>query len=738
MALNLQNLPTQNNNPLQHVPTAVPRANKGWKHSLFKLIGATVTGIMVFSMYNMYITLNPANFGDRSGPSNLKASLNTIIEDPTPTITASTSSQTEGITLDDIITTDSTSTEEVSISSSSDNTSSSISSTNTIASIEVPDTVNIQNIGSTNSATNTSVNPIYLNIRVDKPEISSGEALLIQSYPPVESGLPISFHISHASDSFTPLKLNAITDTNGYAIKKIQTGLLKKSGEYAITITTGSGQYLSKSSTTINVVPGKLSSTNSSLTIVGGIDSFTAGETIDLEVSVRDGYDNPITRTPLTLISSTPIAISPNTLRTNSFGKAQFTVTNTAGRSEKQIVFQVFEGSTGTTFGYITIENIPSISWLQSLFPIAHAQSAESISIFGLPAKTDPGDPITFDIEILDAEGEVYTDFEGSLTFEVTDSEAETPNDYTFSSIDQGENTWLNELTLYTPGEHVLTVSDPDTPELTASASITVNGDAGSSDDNTNTSVAIISPLTGTILDSNIIDIAGQTSANSEVEVFDGSNSLGKASADSDGLFFFTTSPLADGERTLIAKSGSSESTPVIIQIDTNSPEVDSIEIAPDSPISGQEIQIKVQSEANLKKAKFISDNRTIDLIESATPGVYEGKFLAPSTPGDYSVQLELADDLSNPALYKNVRTYTVRADGGGISTGTITPTITTGNTTTTTPSITPTTPVTTTEIPTTIPTQTNTGPKEILASLLLFALGFMLYWEIASLPKEN
>jgi hypothetical protein len=201
MALNLQNLPKQNSNPLQHIPASPPRITKGWKHSLFKLIGATITGIMVFSTYNVYITLNPANFGDRSGPSNLKASLNTLIEKPTPTIVSSSSS--EAVSLDNIITTDSIPREEPTISSSSTAISSEATSSESTIATNLPDTLNIQNIGSNESTASTSFNPIYLNIRVDKPEITAGEELLIQSYPPVESDLNISFHISHENNDFT-------------------------------------------------------------------------------------------------------------------------------------------------------------------------------------------------------------------------------------------------------------------------------------------------------------------------------------------------------------------------------------------------------------------------------------------------------------------------------------------------------------------------------------------------------
>lgn len=57
----------------------------------------------------------------------------------------------------------------------------------------------------------------------------------------------------------------------------------------------------------------------------------------------------------------------------------------------------------------------------------------------------------------------------------------------------------------------------------------------------------IASPPSGTVTNDKTVRLAGTAEAGSTVEIFDGMTALGRAIAEADGNWTFTTAPLADG-----------------------------------------------------------------------------------------------------------------------------------------------------------------------------------------------
>jgi hypothetical protein len=76
----------------------------------------------------------------------------------------------------------------------------------------------------------------------------------------------------------------------------------------------------------------------------------------------------------------------------------------------------------------------------------------------GFPSPIAVGTPGDFTVTALDAEGNVLTDYRGTVHFTSSDPAAELPDDYTFTDDDNGMHTFT--VTLNTPGVQSITASD--------------------------------------------------------------------------------------------------------------------------------------------------------------------------------------------------------------------------------------------------------------------------------------
>lgn len=93
------------------------------------------------------------------------------------------------------------------------------------------------------------------------------------------------------------------------------------------------------------------------------------------------------------------------------------------------------------------------------------------LSIAGFPAFTGPGTPGTFTVTALDDQGNVVTDYRGTVEFLSSDPSAGLPSSYTFTADDNGSHTFTAALA--TPGTNrSITVRDTSAPAtLTATQS---------------------------------------------------------------------------------------------------------------------------------------------------------------------------------------------------------------------------------------------------------------------------
>lgn len=182
-----------------------------------------------------------------------------------------------------------------------------------------------------------------------------------------------------------------------------------------------------------------------------GLPATTApGETHPVTVTARDTYDNVATGYAGTVAfsSNDPAAILPAnyTFTAADVGVRQFDVTlNTPGTRW----IKVEDASAGFSHSQTGIIVTPV------------STVAASFEVTGYPSPTTAGLSNNFVVTAVDANGDIVTDYTGTVTFTNTDPLAAIPADYTFTLADHGDKTF--SATFKTAGLQTLSVTDVDT-----------------------------------------------------------------------------------------------------------------------------------------------------------------------------------------------------------------------------------------------------------------------------------
>jgi hypothetical protein len=106
----------------------------------------------------------------------------------------------------------------------------------------------------------------------------------------------------------------------------------------------------------------------------------------------------------------------------------------------------------------------------------AYQASASAFVLTALDT-VQAGVPFDVTVQAVDVFGQVALGYTGTVTFSTTDTDPGVvlPDDYTFTAADQGTHTFTGGVTLVTPGNQTLTVSDP-AGGFSASLTVTVQG----------------------------------------------------------------------------------------------------------------------------------------------------------------------------------------------------------------------------------------------------------------------
>ncbi|MDD4351867.1 MAG: PKD domain-containing protein [Candidatus Gracilibacteria bacterium] len=332
-----------------------------------------------------------------------------------------------------------------------------------------------------------------------------------------------------------------------------------------------------------------------------------------------------------------------------------------------------------------TLAKTLAIAMLASLVILPQAFAADSMATSFLLTINDQADavevesnePFSMTVTAIDDDLETVTDYLGTISFESTDDLASLPVSYTFSEEDAGEKTFDLSFTLVEAGEHTITVSDDDDLLVFGEITLTVVGASVSTD--TADLPVILTPSDGEVLNSAEVDIAGTSSANTEVSIYDGTILKGTAETDAAGNFSFTTDALFDGTHTFTVQveSGGETLTSEEIQVtvDTTAPIIQDVSLEPRSPSPGERVTVSVETETSVDEVKVVIDQRTVTLSEDAVTGSYSGNFIAPDSAGDYAIDVEVTDRSGNTDTYYDQATLTVAGTAALNASATASPT---------------------------------------------------------------
>jgi streptogramin lyase len=199
--------------------------------------------------------------------------------------------------------------------------------------------------------------------------------------------------------------------------------------------------------------------------------SVPAGTPFDLTVTALDAYGNtvPNYHGTVTFSSTDSSAVLPRDYTFTSGpggdnGVHAFAGGVTLFTAGNQMV-AARDRSNGTISGMASITVTPA--------PADHF-------LLSAPATVVAGTPFDLTVTALDPYGNIDTNYQGTVHFTTTDSGSGVvlPDDYTFQPGDAGSAFFPGGVTLVTPGDQLITVTDTDTG-ITGSATVTVT-DSGS------------------------------------------------------------------------------------------------------------------------------------------------------------------------------------------------------------------------------------------------------------------
>ena len=99
---------------------------------------------------------------------------------------------------------------------------------------------------------------------------------------------------------------------------------------------------------------------------------------------------------------------------------------------------------------------------------------ADSLALSDAPASVMEGETFSVTVTAYHQYGEVFTEYDGTVTFTSSDVGAVLPSNYPFVAGDSGEHAFTDELSLATEGSQTVTVADTGDGTLTDTATIQV------------------------------------------------------------------------------------------------------------------------------------------------------------------------------------------------------------------------------------------------------------------------
>lgn len=251
------------------------------------------------------------------------------------------------------------------------------------------------------------------------------------SYSPDSSNdFDLTWNDNDIQSTTNGLKSIPISEFQVLNLTPVVTGLSETTGSAGTTITV-TGQNFSGAAGNLQVLFGKTAATNVTYVSDSQITCTVPAGSGTVNVQVQSG----ITTTPMSENYTSPI-----------FG------------------YGISATSSSDLFTYGTSTPTPS---------------ASSLELSTSESSTTAGTALTVTVTALTSSGTTDTDYTGTVYFTSSDSKAVLPANYTFTTANDGVDTFT--VTLKTAGTDTITVTDSATSTITGSASVTVTPAAASS-----------------------------------------------------------------------------------------------------------------------------------------------------------------------------------------------------------------------------------------------------------------
>lgn len=368
------------------------------------------------------------------------------------------------------------------------------------------------------------------NISADKSSINAGDSVTytvqaLNSGGTTATNFAGSITISPSDTQATfPSTLTFTATDQG---SKSFNGTYKTQGSHSITIAQGS---ITKSSSSLTVNSIKASALRFSSVPSTAIESKTISTVL---VQIVDSFNNVISQSntiSLTLASgSGTLSGTTSVISTNGVATFSDLTYNTAEVITLTASAQGFNSITSPSI------NITSAGLFKFdiITPFTNLRPAEASLVNRIRA--------------LDANGDVITDYNGSITFTSSDNTATLPSTYQFQSFDQGVVDFTNQITFNTLGSHTFSVTDASASVTTQSSTFTIsntNSKPVKTSDLINNLTVYPKAFNPRVRNKNTVQINGifktQVSG-SQIEILDGSQVIfSKSFNDKFNLVYYT------------------------------------------------------------------------------------------------------------------------------------------------------------------------------------------------------
>ncbi len=462
------------------------------------------------------------------------------------------------------------------------------------------------------------------------------------------------------------IPLQAIADELGVASFRINGLHVRQAGKYELLIRRG------QSSAVITeqflIFPAKVSAYRSSQSV--DIPSLAAdGEQVArIRVLAKDAHGNVIANVPVRAFSSRAEDLVITAPQTNSRGEVIVKVSSqTPGLSSISILLGDILLSKRTELVFHLIGDAMSNvgagigKYLQtSLF--ADPKEPTEVAYFSLEdlgSEVVAGKNLTVRVGAKDKNGDVITNYTGTIRFSSSDDRAVLPNDYTFTTEDQGWHTFYLSVMFQTPGMQTLGVLDLDDFRISGERNVTVSDGGGVIPvPNAKPELTIDIPMNGATFSTSRITLSGKATGVSLVRLMDGSIELISAlPVDTSGTYVYQTPGLAEGIHQFQAFSVEDPtvvSNLVQITIDRSPPQVMSVEIFPTGDVKpGSEVQLKVGASEELSSVSVVFSGQVHELVSQDSKNFF-GTIRVPLEIGEHPLTVVLSDLLGNKMTEPN------------------------------------------------------------------------------------